>query len=147
MQPIRWIVCFVFGLFLVAHTWSQDTAGEQKKLDGAWTPTTAELSGQPFPEELLKKMKLIVSGENYTVHVGDKIDRGKVKLDTSKKPKTMDIIGTDGPNKGKTFLAIYELNGDTLRVCYDLGGKDRPTEFKTKKDTLVFLATYQRAKQ
>jgi uncharacterized protein (TIGR03067 family) len=69
-----------------------------------------------------------------------------VKIDTSKKPKTMDIIGAEGPNKGKTFLAIYELNGDTLRVCYNLGGKERPAEFKTTKDSLVFLATYQRAK-
>ena len=55
----------------------------------------------------------------------------------------MDIFGADGPNKGKTILAIYELNGDTLRVCYDLTGKVRPTEFKTKKGELLFLAIYR----
>ena len=59
---------------------------------------------------------------------------------------TMDIISTEGPNKGKTFLAIYELDGDTLKVCYDLTGKSRPTEFKTQKGVLHFLVTYQRAK-
>ena len=32
--------------------------------------------------------------------------------DTS--PKAMEVTGTDGPNKGKTFPAIYELKGDTL---------------------------------
>lgn len=53
----------------------------------------------------------------------------------------MDII--DGRNKGKTLLAIYELNGDILRVCYDLTGKVRPTEFKTRKSELLFLATYK----
>jgi hypothetical protein len=48
--------------------------------------------------------------------------------------------------KGKTFLAIYELNGDTLRICYDLTGKVRLTEFKTRKGEPLFLATYKPAK-
>ena len=58
----------------------------------------------------------------------------------------MDIVGTDGPNKGKTILGIYELKEDTLRICYDLTGKGRPTEFVTKKDAPLFLVVYKRAK-
>ena len=60
---------------------------------------------------------------------------------------TLDITGVKGPNQGKTFLAIYELKGDTLKVCYDLSGKERPTEFKTKPDTQLYLVTYRREKQ
>ena len=59
----------------------------------------------------------------------------------------MDITGTDGPNKGETILAIYERDGDALRVCYDLSGKSRPTEFKTKAGTQLFLVTYKREKR
>jgi uncharacterized protein (TIGR03067 family) len=55
-------------------------------------------------------------------------------------------MGKKGPNEGKTFLAIYELKGDELRVCYDLGGKDRPTEFVSKPETPLFLVTYRREK-
>src|SRR4051794_6491521 len=29
------------------------------------------------------------------------------------------VQGTEGPNHRKTFPAIYELKGDTLRNCYD----------------------------
>ena len=58
----------------------------------------------------------------------------------------MDITGTEGPNKGKTFLAVYELDGDTLRICYDLSGKSRPTEFKTTEGTQLFLVSYKREK-
>ena len=58
----------------------------------------------------------------------------------------MDIKGTEGPNKGKTFLAIYELKDDKLTICYDLSGEARPTEFKTKPDTKLFLVTYERKK-
>ena len=71
---------------------------------------------------------------------------GTVKLDPSAKPKAMDITGTEGPNKGKTILAIYELKDDTLRICYDLTGKGRPAEFMSKKDAPRFLVVYQRAK-
>ena len=127
--------------------WSQDAAEEQKKLAGTWTPTAAELSGEPFPEEVRKTIKLVLAGDTYTTTVGDKTDKGTFKLYPDKSPKAMDIIGGgDGPNKGKKFLAIYELKGDTLRVCYDLLCKNRPTEFATKKGAPIFLVTYSRAK-
>jgi uncharacterized protein (TIGR03067 family) len=138
-------VCIATVLF-AATAWSQDAAAERKLLQGAWLPTAAELGENPFDEATLKTIKLVVEGDKYTVTVGESIDKGAVKIDPGAMPKTMDIIGADGPNKGKTFLAIYELNGDTLRVCYDLTGKARPTEFKTKKGELVFLATYKREK-
>jgi uncharacterized protein (TIGR03067 family) len=56
------------------------------------------------------------------------------------------VIGTEGPNQGKTFPAIYELKKDTLRICYDLSGAKRPTEFKTMSGTRLFLVTYKREK-
>ena len=119
--------------------WSDDA----KSLNGTWLPVTAELAGEKFPDEVRKTIKLVVDDDKYTVTVGKKPDRGTVKVDSSKKPKEMDIIGTDGPNKGKTFLAIYELDGDTLRVCYDLSGKARPTEFKTTAGTKLYLVEYK----
>jgi uncharacterized protein (TIGR03067 family) len=115
-------------------------------MEGTWLPVEAELGGQKFPDEVLKTLKLMVSDGKYTVTVGEKIDKGTIKLEPSSKPKAMDVTGTEGPNKGKTFPAIYELTGDTLRVCYDLEGKKRPTEFKTVKDTQQFLVTYKRDK-
>ena len=139
-------ICIAMILFTEA-AWSQDAAGESKLLQGAWLPTAAELGENPFDEATLKTMKLVFEGDKYTVAVGKSpLDKGTTKIDPAAKPKTMDIIGTDGPNKGKTFLAIYELNGDTLRICYDLTGKVRPAEFKTKKGELLFLVTYKRAK-
>jgi uncharacterized protein (TIGR03067 family) len=56
------------------------------------------------------------------------------------------ITGTDGPNKGKTFPCIYELDGDTLRVCYDLSGVKAPADFSTAAGTQLYLVTYTRKK-
>jgi uncharacterized protein (TIGR03067 family) len=136
----------VLGLLSAASVFAQDAATDAKKLEGAWTPSAAEIGEKAWPDDVLKKMKLVIAGDQYTVTVGKAIDKGTIKFDSSKKPKTMDIMGAEGPNKGKTFLAIYEINGDTLRICYDLGGKNRPTEFATKKGAPLFLVTYQRAK-
>ena len=47
-------------------------------------------------------------------------------------------------DKGPAILAIFEPDGDTLRICYDLSGKARPTEFSTKEGTKLFLVTYKR---
>ena len=121
-------------------------AKDGDNLQGTWLPSTAELGGKMFPDEVRKSIKLVVKDTQYTVTVGKEADQGTVKLNPSAKPKEMDIIGTDGPNKGKTILAIYERDGDTLRICYDLSGKGRPTEFKTKEGTQLFLVTYKREK-
>jgi len=65
-------------------------------------------------------------------------------IDFTSEPKGMTITDTAGPNQGKTFPAIYELKGDTLRICYDLSGAKRPTEFKTVAGTQLYLVTYTR---
>ena len=136
---------FLAGLSLsLAVVRAEDEQGGG--LDGTWLPTAAELGGKMFPDEVRKSIRLVIAGDKYKVTIGDKVDEGTVKRDPEAEPKQLDITGTDGPNKGRTILAIYELTGDTLRVCYDLGGKNRPTEFKTTEGSPLFLVTYQREK-
>jgi uncharacterized protein (TIGR03067 family) len=136
----------LFACALVLALLSAASSGEPKDdaLDGTWLPASAELSGKEFPEEVRRTIKLVIKDDKYTVTVGDIVDKGTVKLNPSAKPKALEITGTDGPNKGKTIPAIYELNGDTLRVCYDLSGKGHPKEFKTQEGTQLFLVTYKR---
>lgn len=113
-----------------------------KMIEGTWVIVEAELSGQKLPEEGLKGSKLILRQGSY--RFGD--DQGEYKLSPAEKFKAMDIAGRAGPNAGKSFLAIYELKGETLKICYDLAGKARPQEFKTAAGTQQFLVTYRREK-
>jgi uncharacterized protein (TIGR03067 family) len=131
--------------WLPANARGGDGKDDRKLMEGTWLAVEAELGGQKFPDEVRKTVRLTLSDGKYTVKVGEQIDKGTAKLEPTARPKAMDITGTDGPNKGKTFLAIYELTGDTLRVCYDLAGTKRPAGFKTVKDTQQFLVTYKRA--
>ena len=122
------------------------TPDDQKALQGDWIPVKAELAGKPMPEAVLKTISLKLVKNDYEVLVAGKPDKGTWTIDPTAKPKAMKVTGVKGPNAGKTFPAIYELAGDMLRVCYDLSGKKRPTEFKTKADTKLYLVTYQRKK-
>src|SRR5262245_15844907 len=133
----------LISLALVARG-GDDKVGDT--IQGAWVPLTAEFGGKMFPEEVRKAIKLVVKDDKYTVTTGKAVDQGTAKVNPAAKPKELDIVGTDGPNKGKTILAIYERDGDTLKVCYDLGGKNRPTEFKTMEGTQLFLVTYKQEK-
>jgi uncharacterized protein (TIGR03067 family) len=136
----------MISVLLVSSIVRGDAAKGGENIDGVWLPASAELAGKKLPDEVLKTIKLEVKDVKYTVTAGEAVDRGKVKLNPEAKPKEVDITGTEGPSKDKTILAIYERDGDTLRICYDLSGKARPTEFTSKEGTKLFLVTYEQQK-
>ena len=136
------VVLTVLGF--ASGAWAQQDKDDKQLLDGTWVPVTAELGGQKLA---LGGTKLVLAGGKYKLLSGETVtDQGAIVVDPEKKPKAMDVKGEEGPNKGKTFPAIYELKEDSLTICYDLDGKQRPTEFKTSKDTKLFLVTYKRSK-
>lgn len=122
-----------------------DPKKDEAAIDGTWLAASAELKGKKLPKKSIESLKLTLKKGEYEV-LAESTDRGTVTYDNSAKPKEMDIKGVDGPNKGKTFLAIYELKDDALKICYDLSGSSRPTEFKTRAETKLFLVTYKRQK-
>lgn len=120
------------------------TPDDAKTIQGTWLPIAAELGGQPVPDAVLKTIRLRLAAGRYEVFVGEQPDRGTYTMDAAAAPKCITVTGTDGANAGKTFPAIYELTGDTLRICYDLSGSKRPAEFKTAGGTALYLVTYRR---
>jgi uncharacterized protein (TIGR03067 family) len=136
----------LFLLVLPVLALAAEPQNSDATVDGTWQLTAAELGGKKLPQSGAEPITLTVKKGAYEVSA-ESLDRGTVTYDTAAKPKAMDIKGTEGPNKGKTFLAIYQLEGDKLTVCYDLTGKSRPTEFKTAPGTKLFLAVYMRQKK
>ncbi len=115
--------------------------------EGTWKPIAAVMGGVRLPEAALQAITLKITGDQYEVAVTGEAepDRGNCVLDLTTTPKRMTITSTSGPNKGKTFLAIYEMkNAESLRVCYDLSGTAFPTEFKAPKGTMLYLVGYRR---
>lgn len=108
-----------------------DAGKELKKFQGTWAFESVKIGGVEAPAGAFKGVTVTFEGDKYTVKNGDEvIQTATQKLDPSKSPKTFDATVTGGLNKGATVLGIYEISGDTLKVCFDPEGKKRPTEFK-----------------
>lgn len=133
-------------LLVVVGAAGGDPAAELKALEGTWSPVDFKIGGKSGVPESIKDFKLTIAGGTYSLAAGKETDKGTLKLDDKATPKGMDVVGTDGPSKGKTVRAIYKLDGDKLTICYALDGKDRPTAFESTKENGWLLATYQRGK-
>ncbi len=114
------------------------------ELQGNWVATKAELGGKNFP--LPPGFVLIVTGQRYAA--GKPNDFGKLIYfgdELAGQPRRMDVVGEDGPNKGKRYPAIYRIQGRQLEICYDLSGQDRPTDFVSREGTMQLRVSYVRS--
>jgi uncharacterized protein (TIGR03067 family) len=138
---------FVFAAASLVAADDKKNEAELKAAIGKWDIQKAELGGKDITDNL-KAMKFEITGAGkYSLVLGEEKDEGTFTVDASKTPKEMDIQSTVGPNKDKIIKAIYTLEGDTMVVCYELGGANkRPTKFESKADSKLFLVNYKRKK-
>src|SRR5207244_11981360 len=104
------------------------------------------IDGMKLPAQAVKSSRLVLKDDQFTMTDPVATYKGTFKIDVSKKPKTIDLIFTEGPEKGKTNYGIYELEGDTYKLCIDMGGKNRPKEFGTKPGSGCGLEILKRQK-
>lgn len=143
MKNTVWIIALAVVLIGIGA----DRPDDGQAIQGNWRPLRAELGGVRMSEAVVKTIRLKLERGKYEAFVGDEPDRGTYVLDSKARPRAITVSGTEGPNRGKTFPAIYELDGDTLRICYDLSGAKRPAKFETTAGTRLYLVTYSRLKQ
>ena len=103
--------------------------GDRAKLQGTWAGKLGTQGIDVVMEVVGDKVVMTVS--NPAASEQKLTIEGDYKLDESKTPRWWDFLrgksndGKDVPDS----KSIYELNGDTLKVCNGLG-RERPTEFK-----------------
>jgi uncharacterized protein (TIGR03067 family) len=73
---------------------------------------------------------------------------GFLRLDPTKKPKSLDFSPTQAFKPGETYYVIYELDGDTLKTCSvdkeKMKPEDSPQEFKTGRKSGVVIVYWKR---
>jgi uncharacterized protein (TIGR03067 family) len=101
---------------------------------GIWEVRSLEVDGKKYSKEELKGVTLICDARGkVSVRRGDKAILGAaLTLHPRKKPKAIDATLTEGEGKGKTALGIYEIKGESYRVCFARSAAKRPTEFSAK---------------
>ena len=116
-------------------------------LEGAWVPIAASVSGKELLVAELRVKYLVLDGHDYNIvdRSNQIVDRGEYLVNDSSRPSTIDIVGRDGPNAGRSLLAIFELQDNRLTVCYNLEGQNRPANMQAQDDQLLLSITYERA--
>ena len=113
---------------------------DQQKLQGKWIVEKFEYNGNPV-ERLKDAVREFKDGKySLTPTMGEGIE-GAVTLDPATKPKTIDL-----DVNGRILKGIYQLDGDTLKLCYNLRAEERPTEFVSKPDSGLIVVIHKRGK-
>jgi uncharacterized protein (TIGR03067 family) len=123
-------------------------AQEYRAFEGTWRFVAMQVGGKDLPAEQFKTSRLIFKGHDFTAinHAGT--TRGTFSVDTTKSPKAMDVTITDGSAKGAIFRNIYELKGDTYKLCGSMtSGKDRAKEFDSKPGSGYMVQVLEREKR
>ena len=144
---MRIVLSILAVCWLVAAEPAPDVVKKEMALfDGEWTMVSGERAGMALPEDLVQGAKRVAKDGETTVTIGGSTFlTAKYTIDPSKKPKSIDYMLSDGPNKGKKQLGIYEIAGDTLKFCFAGPGAERPTDFTAKADSGRTLSVWKRA--
>jgi uncharacterized protein (TIGR03067 family) len=117
---------------LLADDKEEAAKNELKKFQGDWKAVKSEDDGRAAT----RGDPIIVEGDKLSLVIRDRITFvGKIKLNPTADPKTIDWEYTEGPGGvvGKVQRGIYRWDGDKLEVCWNpVGTEERPKKFTTK---------------
>ena len=113
-------------------------------LQGSWCVATLVTEGQKVPAEMLAGARIVIQGDRFTT-TGMGFDyAGCVEIDQSTTPRRIDMKFDAGPPKGTTNLGIYELAGDTWKLCLATRASVRPSAFASPPGSGIALETLVR---
>jgi RNA polymerase sigma factor (sigma-70 family) len=99
---------------------SYPAAADRAKLQGTWVAVSGEKDGQPLPDDALRQIWFDINGNEIAFHPSGKdTTRVTFTLDPARKPKVMSMTAQNGPDRGKSVPASYEVEGDRLKFCHD----------------------------
>lgn len=125
----------------------KDPKAELERFTGTWQGVSVVRDGKEVSKPEAEKVKLVVSGEKYTLTEGGETIEGTHKLDPTKTPKEIDAVRTSGPHKGEKLLGVYQLSEDSYMVSFGAAGKDRPKELKAEGGPGLRVLAFKRDKK
>jgi uncharacterized protein (TIGR03067 family) len=135
---------------LLVLAWAAPTAkaeradsGDLARLQGHWIAKAGPKKGLQVDLRIDGKIAKV----KVTTVQGLSIQaEGEIRIDTTSRPKSLDWVNftTLDDERVPEMLAIYELVGETFRVCNAGPNNARPSEFKPGEGVLADLVVFER---
>jgi uncharacterized protein (TIGR03067 family) len=123
-----------------------NTADSEADDTRAWQGTWRLVNCIENGESQTGNMQWIVSGDHYTIRVNGKsgMDPYTFKLDPQH--KHIDVFHHDTPKGtyGGRLKGIYDVQGSSLKVCYDMKGQRFPESFNAAHGSGQVVYQFQR---
>lgn len=120
------------------------TMAAMKLIQGEWRCIAGEENGKPQEQSKVNQeyRRLVIKGNSLTMQKAGQSWTGKFEIDSTN--GDFDWIGKNVPqNQLVEWIGIYELEDDTLKLCFIFNKNDkakRPTSFKTMPPVELGLA-------
>ncbi len=126
---------------------AQDAAAKKDlaALQGSWTLVAMEVEGKAVEADKLRGTTLTIKDNQYTLVTRQGQHKVEITLDPAARPRAIDMKFLDGPNKDRVGRGIYEIDGNTFKVCRHLDPQDpRPDGFKTADKIGRFVMVWEK---
>jgi uncharacterized protein (TIGR03067 family) len=114
-------------------------------LQGSWAVAELEMEGQTISGGMLANARVEITGNRFSSIGMGSVYEGIVILDETANPHRLDMKFDAGPEKGNTNLGIYELDGDTWKICLATRSDVRPTVFSASAGSGFVFETLTRS--
>jgi|GEM_PF-2368027 len=116
----------------------------ERRLQGLWECVSLERDGLPASEvEQAKLAPIFFDGNTAIFEERGATLRGTFQLDPTKNPQAFDLT-VSGDNGATTYHAIYQLDHNIFRICFNCPAKERPQELTTSPGSGRSLYVYRR---
>ena len=112
---------------------------DDKNIQGTWRLTYAEDSGRVVPKEQFSEMAFVFTDKTMNTEIAGRKSEATYELRSSANPKQIELT-----ENGVTKPGIYDLQGDTLRLCICQANNQRPTAFDTQPGSLEIVFILKR---
>lgn len=141
MRTLALLVTTLCAMSTIAGAQEPASSKEQEKLQGTWYNLSAELDGKQQTGEDKSNLHIIKGNRVITEVNGEYVQESIFTLEPGEKFGKITFQMMSGPDKGKTWVGIYQLDGEILEWCGSWkGDTDKlPSDFTTKEGDLTFL--------
>jgi uncharacterized protein (TIGR03067 family) len=122
-------------MLLAAAALLLDSAAAQEaqvSIEGTWQIVSLQDGGRTVPDEVIEDAQWLITGDKIVQKAGGQSMELSYVLGPSKSPNWIDLKAD-----GRTMLGIYEMQGDTLTVCFsEARGAERSTAFESQPESV-----------